>query len=255
MQNNAHSQKNQSTDILVQEWFRRARRNQRIHYQCAEHFNKKNKLLGIPAIVISTLVGSAVFASIEHEASGAMKIVLGLLSIGAAVLASLQTFLSYSERAERHRITSARYASVRRQLELLAGNEYLPSSEIDNRLVAVQQALDSCAESAPHVPQAIEHRVTHEFDDTRKVTGKQLINPPNPREKANSECSKRTHTGTISKKFENGYGYIQKDGKEFFFHSNEVIGISFEELRVGDTVTFSITESPDGLVAVDVARA
>ncbi len=168
-----NSQATASPSVLVQEWFRRARRNQRLHYQCADHFARRNRLLGIPAIVISSLVGSAVFASVEHEASGEMKIALGLLSIFAAVLASLQTFLSYSERAERHRITSARYASVRRQLELLAAVSDPSSPEIAIRLSAVQQALDSCAEAAPQVPQTIDAQVKREFDESRTVSGKQ----------------------------------------------------------------------------------
>ena len=159
---------------LVQEWFRRARQNQRIHYQCADHFASRNKYLGIPAIVISTAVGSAVFASIEHEASGTTKLALGLFSILAAVLASLQTFLSYSERAERHRVTSARYASVRRELELLAALADLSSPDMTNRLAAIQQSLDACAEGAPHVPQRLSGQVVKELDNTRNVAGKQI---------------------------------------------------------------------------------
>ena len=162
-----------SPPVLVQEWFRRSRQNQRLHYRCADYFSKRNRWLGIPAIVISTLVGSAVFASVEHEASGTLKIALGMLSIVAAVLASLQTFLSYSERAERHRITSARYASVGRQLELLAATDELSSSDSKARLSSVLQALDSCAEAAPHVPQSIEAAIKKELDGPRSIAGKQ----------------------------------------------------------------------------------
>jgi len=162
-----------TTEILIQEWFRRARKNQRIHYQCADHFSRKTKLLGVPTIVISTAVGSAVFASIEHESSGAVKVALGLLSILAAVLASLQTFLSYPERAEKHRITSAKYASVRRQLELMAADVNRSQEETITQLAGIQKELDACAASAPHVPQHIEEHVKTEIDETRRVSGKQ----------------------------------------------------------------------------------
>ena len=163
-----------SAQTLVQEWFRRARQNQRIHYQCADHFDKKNRWLGIPVIVISTVVGSAVFATVEHEASGFIKIALGLLSILVAVLASLQTFLAYPERAERHRVTSARYASVRRELELLAATSDMSCPETKNQLMVVRQALDSCAEGAPHVPQLLQGRVVKHLDEARNVAGKQI---------------------------------------------------------------------------------
>jgi hypothetical protein len=162
-----------SPDVLVQEWFRRARQNQRIHYQCADYYARRSMLLGVPAVVISTTVGSAVFASIEHEASGLIKIALGLLSIVAAVLAGLQTLLSYSERAERHRVTSAKYSSVRRQLELLAAVTDLTTSAAAAKLASVQQALDACADGAPQVPQHVANRVKKELDNPRNISGKQ----------------------------------------------------------------------------------
>ena len=174
MNEDSNNQWTASPSVLVQEWFRRARQNQRMHYRCADHFSHKNRLLGIPAIVISAIVGSAVFASIEFEASGTTKIIFGLLSVLAAVLVSLQTFLSYSERAERHRVTSARYASVRRQLELLAAVSDLSSPESTRKLSAVQQALDACVDAAPQVQHSIEVAIKRELDDSRKIAGKKI---------------------------------------------------------------------------------
>jgi hypothetical protein len=49
-------------------------------------------LLGIPTIILSAGVGTAVFASLNKQAMGnSIKLVFGLISIMAAVLASLQT--------------------------------------------------------------------------------------------------------------------------------------------------------------------
>lgn len=46
--------------------------------------------------------------------------------------------------------------------------------------------------------------------------------------------------GVIKKKLDNGFGFIEGDGQEgdIFFHSNELIDISFDELRIGDSVTY-----------------
>lgn len=64
-------------------------------------------------------------------------------------------------------------------------------------------------------------------------------------------------TGTIKTKKENGFGFISREGetKDLFFHSNNVVGISFEELKEGDTVTFEIENGQKGPAAVNVARA
>lgn len=64
-------------------------------------------------------------------------------------------------------------------------------------------------------------------------------------------------TGAIKKKTDKGFGFISSDelGKDVFFHSNSLVGVSFDEIQEGDTVTFDTEESPKGLNAVNVQRA
>jgi len=63
--------------------------------------------------------------------------------------------------------------------------------------------------------------------------------------------------GVIKKKTDKGFGFITPDGdsKDLFFHSNSLVGVSFDELREGDMVTFESEESPKGMNAVNVQRA
>lgn len=63
--------------------------------------------------------------------------------------------------------------------------------------------------------------------------------------------------GTIARIMDKGYGFIAHEGsdKDLFFHMNEVQGVSFDDLKEGDEVTFEITESPKGPAATNVARA
>src|SRR2546421_2594241 len=100
----------QEHELLLTDWFRRARESQRTHYECGTRFSRFNYWLGIPTIILSTAVGTAVFASLEQQSVPAwIKIVIGLVSILAAVLASLQTFLGFAQRADKHRIAGAGY--------------------------------------------------------------------------------------------------------------------------------------------------
>lgn len=65
-------------------------------------------------------------------------------------------------------------------------------------------------------------------------------------------------TGTIKKKVEDrGFGFISREGesKDLFFHSKNVVGTTFEELREGDTVTFDVVDGPKGPAAENVAKA
>ena len=64
-------------------------------------------------------------------------------------------------------------------------------------------------------------------------------------------------TGTIKRLTEKGFGFITAEGlaKDLFFHSNSLVGVTFDELKEGDAVSFETEESPKGLNAVNVQRA
>ncbi len=64
-------------------------------------------------------------------------------------------------------------------------------------------------------------------------------------------------TGTIKKLIaERGFGFISREGeeKDLFFHSKDVTGVTFDELKEGDNVTFEVAEGEKGLSAVNVTR-
>lgn len=102
---------------LVAQWLNGLSLLHREHFTAAKACEQKNIYLGIPVIVLSTIVGSAVFASIQSTSTTNIKIVVGALSITAAILSGLQTFLKFSERAQRHKITATKYGVLRRELE------------------------------------------------------------------------------------------------------------------------------------------
>ena len=64
-------------------------------------------------------------------------------------------------------------------------------------------------------------------------------------------------TGTIARLTDKGFGFIKREGAErdLFFHSNELVGVSFDELREGDKLQFEVAESPKGPNAVKISRA
>ncbi|MFA6354376.1 MAG: cold shock domain-containing protein [Candidatus Paceibacterota bacterium] len=63
-------------------------------------------------------------------------------------------------------------------------------------------------------------------------------------------------TGTIKTLTEKGFGFISREGeaKDLFFHSNELKGVTYDELKVGDTVSFEVVEGEKGPSATNVTR-
>jgi len=64
-------------------------------------------------------------------------------------------------------------------------------------------------------------------------------------------------TGTLTRLTDKGFGFITAEGlaKDLFFHSNSLVGVTFDELKEGDMVSFETEESPKGLNATNVQRA
>ena len=52
--------------------------------------------------------------------------------------------------------------------------------------------------------------------------------------------------GTIKKLTDRGFGFIAADSGEIFFHGSALDGVSFENLREGQTVEFTEGRGPKG---------
>ena len=63
--------------------------------------------------------------------------------------------------------------------------------------------------------------------------------------------------GTIKRLTDRGFGFIAREGeeKDLFFHSNELVGVEFNDLKEGDKVQFEVVDSPKGPNATKVSRA
>ena len=63
--------------------------------------------------------------------------------------------------------------------------------------------------------------------------------------------------GTIKTITDRGFGFISREGesKDLFFHSKELNGVTFDELKVGDVVSFEVSDGEKGPAATNVSRA
>ncbi len=63
--------------------------------------------------------------------------------------------------------------------------------------------------------------------------------------------------GTVKTKTDKGFGFISREGeeKDLFFHSNDLAGVTFDELQIGATVTFDVENGEKGPAAKNVKLA
>ncbi len=63
-------------------------------------------------------------------------------------------------------------------------------------------------------------------------------------------------TGTIKTLNPKGFGFISREGeaKDLFFHSNDLQGVTFADLKEGDTLNFEVVDGQKGPSAKNVTR-
>jgi hypothetical protein len=87
---------NADVELLLQNWHQRVYAAQAAHYAAADRYRLLNYLVGIPAVVFSSIVGTAIFAGRDHKTPEAP--LAAFASILAAVLAGLQTSFASRKR-------------------------------------------------------------------------------------------------------------------------------------------------------------
>jgi hypothetical protein len=106
-------------------------------------------------VVLTTFIGTSVFATLERTVGLELRITVGIVSVLAAVLASLQTFLRFAERAERHRAAGERWAAIAREIaQMVALHPTYLASRGDPKqyLDELRRRMDEIAAESPPMP-------------------------------------------------------------------------------------------------------
>jgi len=150
---------------LATDWFRRCRESQMVHYEYASNLQKRHIWLGASAMILSTIVGTAVFSSWESSTNnGWLRVLFGMLSMLAATTAALQTFMNFSDRSVEHKAAGANYGALRRELELLKTVPPEAEKEVYKALENIKAKMDELAGKSPGIPS----KFKMEIDDRLK---------------------------------------------------------------------------------------
>jgi hypothetical protein len=148
-----------SNEIIAQKVFEyrsRASVTRRAHYLASDSNELNNKLLGVPVVVITAVVGTTIFGTLESDPDLYARIAAGIFSIAAAVLASLQTYLNFGSRAAKHKEAGASYAAMWRAFDFLyvevtTKGEAFNAEALENLKKHIDR-LNEIALESPNVP-------------------------------------------------------------------------------------------------------
>jgi hypothetical protein len=129
------------------------------HYDLAEIYRKRHRKFGVIVVIVTAIVGTAVFAQLVTGRDWRIQLGTGLLSIGAAVLSALQTFLGFSEVQAQHKRAGDGYSISRRDFEFLI-MKYPAASGVagepgTSELEALKKNLDELDRASPTIPDKI----------------------------------------------------------------------------------------------------
>jgi hypothetical protein len=131
------------TEKLIQDWIYDAKVLLQCHLAKASFAKRLNRNIGLCSAVLSAIVASSIFASINSNPHTVIKIAAGLVSISATVLMSIISFLKLAETAQQHQNSGNEYASIRKELELLQTHPTMESDSFLEQMRGIKQRWDT----------------------------------------------------------------------------------------------------------------
>ncbi len=156
-----------NSEELLTKWAERVRRAQAAHYDSAVRCDKRHFWVGVPVVILTSFIGTSVFVTLQKEADFSMKLAVGLASVVAAVLASVQTFLRFSERAESHRLAAMKFGGLRKEIELMQAFPAVDSAQMKELAKSLLERWNNINEESPTANQRFYERHYKKRKDNR----------------------------------------------------------------------------------------
>jgi hypothetical protein len=152
-------------DELLANWESRARLSAIAQARSANRCVAWDARLGSTATVLTAIVGTSIFATLQEDVSVAARVVVGVLTIAAATSTAVHTFAALSQRRDAYQKASRRHAAVRRRIEavrarLAEGEQFDVWAEI----ASLQTALDDAALASPNASPRIWERTRRQLN-------------------------------------------------------------------------------------------
>jgi hypothetical protein len=158
-------------DRLLERWLTRCRVAISAYNDATTRGATAGRQLGGASVVVSAIVATAVFGTLQKDPAIGWRIATGILAVLAAVLAALHTFLRHDERSEQFREAARSYGGLRRRIEraLLFGPATREAAE--TLLAELGAEMAEAARGKPNVPQGIWDRAEYKVKGTSDARG------------------------------------------------------------------------------------
>jgi len=165
-------------ELLLSEWGEVAMCYAYLHNFGQRKYKKKYHHLQIPIIILSTLTGTANFATDSYVPEGfkhGFSAGVGSLNLFCGILGTLLSFLRYSEIYEGHRIAALAWSKLSRNIEIELSLQDIKRKPCRDFLKICRSEYDNLLESSPNIDLDIIRDFNKKFNDDYPDVRKPVI--------------------------------------------------------------------------------
>lgn len=138
---------------LLKKWLRRAKRRQLAHRLAAKKKQNYHLWVGLPAAIISAIVGIFAFSAFESQNK---FFLIGTLSLVVSILTALQTFLKFDLKSKEHQNADIGYGQIRHDIEeALTFQEFVSKKDIKLKCEQIKLKIENVNNHSPLIPESI----------------------------------------------------------------------------------------------------
>lgn len=146
---------------LLEDWHDRADLATKAFNRSANRCSRWHVILGLIVAALTAVVGTTTFSQLNTAGAtpAEVKILLGALSVAAAVLVGIQTFSGLADRAVAYRDAARRFASVRREIQETRTAAAEGTTLDQGRIDSIRARIDEASTLSPNAPHLIWERM------------------------------------------------------------------------------------------------
>lgn len=170
-------------------------------------FHKEHMWFSIPVIILSTLCGSANLAIQSYVPPSSQQLasmVIGIVSLGAGILTTLQNFFASAQKSESHRNSAVSWGKLHRQIYTELSLEREKRKPVKDFVRQCKNEYDRILDQSPVIPTPILRRFVQDIKE-------------HPSMMIPEECGNLLHTTAWEKVKEQRLTYLERKDTRFLF--------------------------------------
>ena len=138
--------------VILNQWLNGIKINDIAHRRAAAYYKNLGRVLGIPVTVFTIVTGTIIFSTLGSSENDQILLVVGFISLIAAIMSGLQTFLNYEELSVRHQASGIKYGYLRRHVDEILCFSHDPE-QLQKIMQEIREEWNRIEEESPTIPQ------------------------------------------------------------------------------------------------------